>query len=145
MKVMHEVYMTLSAMGQVQQLLLLTFLASYALSLGRLFDPPQRRRVALVALASALAFVAFTKPWVHGAMLMVWVVGVIGVFIGAVAALDRASSRAAVDDPVGQAMQAIGDNPSASSNPPGGEAGTSAAAGPGLRTGALGVTRPSST
>ena len=137
---MNEVYTTLSSIEHAQQLLLLAFLTSYALSLGRLLEPWLRGRVALFALAAAVGFVALTDPWVHGALLMVLVVGVIGLLIGAVAVLDRAAVRAAAESslPTSSAIEEVAVRAPA--------AGISdAAPSSGLRAQPLGVTTGSST
>lgn len=84
-----ELQHSLRAMGFVQLLLALLFVAGYALSLGGFVGATGRRRAALLALLSAIGFCVFTAPWVHGVLLIAATVGVIGVFIGVVMLLSR--------------------------------------------------------
>ena len=49
--------------------------------LGGLFGPTLRLRAAALALLQAVAFAALTDPWVHGALLMVFVVAGLGLFV----------------------------------------------------------------
>jgi hypothetical protein len=76
---------SLRAMGFVQQLVAFLFLASYTLALGGLLpDVRGRVRAWCFSGAMALAFVALTRPWVNGALLVAFSVAALGVFIAVV-------------------------------------------------------------
>lgn len=78
---MHDLGHTLDSMDSSRLLLALLFVAGYASSIGRLATERGRRwSVALAALAG-LGFVGLTDPWVHGALLVVFVVVGVGAFI----------------------------------------------------------------
>ena len=78
---MTELGDSLERMSFMQLLLLFGFVACYVLALGGLFGPTLRLRAAVLALLQALAFTALTDPWVHGALLMVFVVAGLGLFV----------------------------------------------------------------
>jgi len=85
-----ELGQTLAAMGFLQLVLALAFLASYSLTLTGLPDKAAERWAIAGAWLSAAGFAAATTPWVHGVMLIVAAVGAMGLFIAAVWALNRA-------------------------------------------------------
>ena len=78
---MNELGNSLERMSFVQLLLLFAFVTSYVLALGGLLGTPARRRTAVLALVLAVAFSALTDPWVHGALLMAFVVAALGLFV----------------------------------------------------------------
>jgi hypothetical protein len=78
---MAELGDSLERMSFMQLLLLFGFVASYVLALGGMFGARSRLRAALLALALAVAFTALTDPWVHGALLMVFVIAGLGLFV----------------------------------------------------------------
>jgi hypothetical protein len=78
---MAELGHSLERMTFMQLLLLFGFLTCYVLALGRMLGVRKRQRAALVALASAVAFTTLTDPWVHGALLVVFVVAGLGLFV----------------------------------------------------------------
>ena len=78
---MNELGHSLERMSFVQLLLLFGFVTTYMVSVGGLFGGWVRLRAAAAALAQAVAFVALTDPWVHGALLVAFVVGALGVFV----------------------------------------------------------------
>ncbi|MGL6110837.1 MAG: hypothetical protein ACRC2B_12155 [Rubrivivax sp.] len=78
---MAELGDSLERMSFVQLLLLFGFVTSYVLALGGMLGVRSRQRAALLALALALAFSALTDPWVHGALLMVFVIAGLGLFV----------------------------------------------------------------
>jgi len=90
-------------MGFVQLVLAFAFLTSYALAIGGMFGALGRCRAALAALATAVAFAAMTRPWVNGALLVVFAIAGVGLFITLVWALSlvfgaaRTPERAAVE------------------------------------------------
>lgn len=87
MSVMSELHDSLRTMGFVQLLLTQLFLASYAMALGGFNGPRGRVRAALVALLSAIAFVALSARWEHGALLVALAVGTLGLFVATVSLL----------------------------------------------------------
>lgn len=78
---MNELHHSLERMGFMQLLLLFGFVTTYVVSVGGLFDLRMRWRAAAAALAQAAAFAALTEPWVHGALLVVFVVAGLGLFV----------------------------------------------------------------
>jgi hypothetical protein len=62
-------------------LLLFAFVTSYMLALGGLLGAAGRWRAALLALGLAIGFAAKTDPWVHGALLVAFVVAALGLFV----------------------------------------------------------------
>jgi hypothetical protein len=78
---MSELGQSLERMSFVQLLLLLAFVAAYVLSLGAMLGSRWRRRAAALALVLAMGFAASTEPWVHGALLVVFVVAGLGLFV----------------------------------------------------------------
>lgn len=78
---MSELGDSLERMSFMQLLLLFSFVTSYMLALGGMLGAPARIKAALLALALAAAFAAMTDPWVHGALLMAFVVAGLGLFV----------------------------------------------------------------
>jgi hypothetical protein len=78
---MSELGQSLERMSFMQLLLLLAFVAAYVLSLGAMLGSRWRRRAAALALVLAVGFAASTEPWVHGALLVVFVVAGLGLFV----------------------------------------------------------------
>lgn len=78
---MSELGDSLERMSFMQLLLLFGFVTCYVLALGGLFGATVRLRAAALALAQAVAFAALTDPWVHGALLVAFVVAGLGLFV----------------------------------------------------------------
>jgi len=78
---MTELGDSLERMSFVQLLLLFGFVTCYVLALGGLFGATVRLRAAALALVQAVAFATLTDPWVHGALLVVFVVAGLGLFV----------------------------------------------------------------
>jgi hypothetical protein len=78
---MTELGDSLERMSFVQLLLLFGFVTCYVLAIGGLFGPAVRLRAAALALVQAVAFATLTDPWVHGALLVVFVVAGLGLFV----------------------------------------------------------------
>ena len=78
---MTELGDSLERMSFMQLLLLFGFVTSYVVALGGMLSVPLRQRAALLALLLAGAFTALTDPWVHGALLMVFVIAGLGLFV----------------------------------------------------------------
>lgn len=80
-RVMNELHHSLERMGFMQLLLLFGFVTTYMVAVGGLFGAQLRWRAAGAALAQAAAFAVLTEPWVHGALLVVFVVAGLGLFV----------------------------------------------------------------
>ena len=78
---MNELGDSLERMSFMQLLLLFGFVITYVVAVGGLFGTAVRLRAACAALVQALAFVALTDPWVHGALLVAFVVAGLGLFV----------------------------------------------------------------
>ena len=78
---MNELGDSLERMSFMQLLLLFGFVTTYVMAVGGLFGTAVRLRAAAAALVQAVAFAALTEPWVHGALLVVFVVAVLGLFV----------------------------------------------------------------
>lgn len=78
---MAELGDSLERMSFMQLLLLFGFVTAYMVSVGGLFGGRVRLRAACLSLALAVAFAAQTDPWVHGALLVVFVVAGMGLFV----------------------------------------------------------------
>jgi hypothetical protein len=78
---MTELGDSLERMSFMQLVLLFGFVTCYVLALGGLFGSTVRMRAAVLALVQAVAFTALTAPWVHGALLVVFVVAGLGLFM----------------------------------------------------------------
>ena len=72
---------SLQRMTFAQLALMFGFLTSYVLALGGMLSSAWRRHSAVLALVCAVGFAACTDPWVHGALLMVFVVAGLGLFV----------------------------------------------------------------
>ena len=78
---MNELGDSLERMSFMQLLLLFGFVTTYVVAVGGLFGTAVRLRAAAAALVQAVAFVALTDPWVHGALLVAFVVAGLGLFV----------------------------------------------------------------
>ena len=78
---MGELGDSLERMSFMQLALLFGFVTSYVLAIGGLFGPVIRLRAGALALVLAVVFAALTDPWVHGALLVVFVVAGLGLFV----------------------------------------------------------------
>jgi hypothetical protein len=78
---MTELGDSLERMSFMQLLLLFGFVTCYALALGGLFGATVRMRAGVLALLQAVGFSVLTDPWVHGALLVVFVVAGLGLFV----------------------------------------------------------------
>ena len=80
MSVASELHTSLRSMGFVQLLLAIVFLAGYSVACSPLFESRGRLRAGVIALLSAIGFIAFTRPWEHGVLLVVGAVAGLGLF-----------------------------------------------------------------
>jgi hypothetical protein len=78
---MTELGDSLERMTFMQLLLLFGLVTSYVVALGGMLSVRLRKRAALLALLLAVAFTALTDPWVHGALLMAFVIAGLGLFV----------------------------------------------------------------
>jgi len=78
---MNELGDSLERMSFMQLLLLFGFVTTYVVAVGGLFGTAVRLRAAAAALVQAVAFAALTDPWVHGALLVAFVVAGLGLFV----------------------------------------------------------------
>jgi len=78
---MTELGDSLERMSFMQLLLLFGVVTSYVVALGGMLSVRLRQRAALLALLLAAAFTSLTDPWVHGALLMVFVIAGLGLFV----------------------------------------------------------------
>ena len=80
---MDDILLTLNNLSLVQMVLAWLFVASYALALGGMLGPKGSLRAGLVAALAAVLFSALSLDWVHGALLVVFAVGGMGLFVAA--------------------------------------------------------------
>ena len=80
---MDDIVLTLNNLSLVQMVLAWLFVASYALALGGMLGPKGSLRAGLVAALAAVLFSALSLDWVHGALLVVFAVGGMGLFVAA--------------------------------------------------------------
>jgi hypothetical protein len=114
---MHEIAQTLDAMDSTRLLLALLFIAGYASSIGHLASESGRRwSIALAGLAG-LGFVGLTNPWVHGALLVVFVVVGVGLFVALAWGFSAWAVHAQAQAPAMLAMTAPVAEPVASAVP----------------------------
>lgn len=78
---MNELGDSLERMSFMQLLLLFGFVTTYVVAVGGLFGTVVRLRAAGLALLQSVAFAALTDPWVHGALLVAFVVAGLGLFV----------------------------------------------------------------
>ena len=88
MSVIAELRDSLDAIGLEQQAFLFSFLTSYPLAIGDLFELRGKRWARVAALVSGAGFAAFTDPWIHGVLLAVMLVVGMGLFIVMVYLID---------------------------------------------------------
>ncbi|MEO7852073.1 MAG: hypothetical protein ABIR94_07435 [Rubrivivax sp.] len=71
---------SLQRMGFMQLAMLFSFLTTYVLAIGGMLHGRARLHSSAIAATSAVGFAGFTDPWVHGALLIVFVVAGLGLF-----------------------------------------------------------------
>lgn len=107
---MTELGDSLERMSFMQLLLLFGFVICYVMALGGLFGTTVRLRATALALVQAVAFIALTDPWVHGALLVVFVVAGLGLFVMLSWVLARLLGPRPLPQP--QPLEAAADNAS---------------------------------
>jgi hypothetical protein len=115
---MTELGDSLERMSFMQLLLLFGFVTCYVLAIGGLFGATVRLRAAALALMQAVAFAALTDPWVHGALLVVFVVAGLGLFVMLSWLLARLLAPRALPLPADSQAEAASDSGSAPPSQP---------------------------
>ncbi len=90
---MDDILFTLNNLSLVQMVLAWLFVASYALALGGMLGSKGSLRAGLVAALAAVLFSALSSDWVHGALLVLFAIGGMGVFVAASWALTFSIGR----------------------------------------------------
>ncbi len=78
---MDDILLTLNNLSLVQMALGWLFVASYALALGGMLGSKGSLRAGLTAALAAALFSALSSDWVHGALLVLFAIGGMGVFV----------------------------------------------------------------
>lgn len=99
---MNDIQHTLQQLTLRQHALALAFLLCYVSAIGSMLGPTGRLRAAALALVIGLLFTAVTRPWAHGALLLLFAVGIMGAFIAAAWSFSAFSSSSG-----GQALQRL--------------------------------------
>jgi len=99
---MNEIQKTLHQLSVEQHALALAFLLCYGSAIGSMLGPVGRLRAAGLALLTGLLFAAITRPWAHGALLLLFAVGMVGAFIAAAWSFSAFSSSSG-----GQALRQL--------------------------------------
>ncbi len=86
---MDDITASLNKLSLLQMVFAWTFVACYALALGGMFEARGSRRAAGAALLAAGLFCALGDNWVHGALLVMFAVAGMGLFVAAAWALAR--------------------------------------------------------
>jgi hypothetical protein len=115
---MAELSDSLERMSFMQLLLLFGFVICYVLALGGLFGSSMRLRAAVLALLLAAGFTVLTDPWVHGALLVAFVVAGLGLFVGLSWLLARLLAPRAMPLPPDTLADTAGDSDAPLSSPP---------------------------
>jgi hypothetical protein len=84
---MEDITASLNKLSLLQMVLAWTFVACYALALGGLLEARGASRAAGVAVVAAVAFCVLGDNWVHGALLVMFAVAGMGVFVATAWAL----------------------------------------------------------
>lgn len=78
---MDEIVHTLNNLGFAQMGLAWLFVGCYALALGGMLGAKGSLRAGLVAAVAAVAFSALSANWVHGALLVLFAIAGMGLFV----------------------------------------------------------------
>ncbi len=78
---MDDILFTLNNLGLVQMVLAWLFVACYALALGGMLGAKGSLRAGLMAAVAAVAFSALSANWVHGALLVMFAIAGMGLFV----------------------------------------------------------------
>ena len=78
---MDGILVTLKNLSFAQMVLAWLFVACYALALGGMLSAKGRLRSVGVSVLSGVAFAALSDDWVHGALLMLFAIGGMALFV----------------------------------------------------------------
>jgi hypothetical protein len=78
---MDGILVTLKNLSFAQMVLAWLFVACYALALGGMLSTQGRLRAIGAAVISSVSFAALSDDWVHGALLMLFAVGGMALFV----------------------------------------------------------------
>jgi hypothetical protein len=78
---MDGILFTLKNLSLAQMVLAWLFVACYALALGGMLSTKGRWRAVGAAVVSSVSFAALSDDWVHGALLMLFAVGGMALFV----------------------------------------------------------------
>ncbi|MBX3619619.1 MAG: hypothetical protein KF891_06485 [Rhizobacter sp.] len=80
---MDGIVVTLQSMSLVQMVLGWLFIGCYALALGGMLGPRGALRAGAIAFIAGVGFAALADDWVHGALLVMFSVAGLGLFVAA--------------------------------------------------------------
>lgn len=86
---MDDITASLNKLSLLQMVCAWTFVACYALALGGVLEARGSRRAAGTAVLAAVLFCALSENWVHGALLVLFAVAGMGLFVAAAWVLAR--------------------------------------------------------
>ncbi len=115
---MDNILLTLNNLSLVQMVLAWLFVASYALALGGMLGSKGSLRAGAAAALAAVLFSALSADWVHGALLVLFAIGGMGLFVAASWALTFSLSRLlSPAKPLSQDAAALPSAPTAAPRP----------------------------
>lgn len=121
LRLMDDITSSLDTLGLAQMLLGWAFLACYALAIGGMLGTRGRRNAAGLAVLVAVLFCSGVENWVHGALLVMFAVGGMGVFTVVAWALAQAAvwavHRGAQTEPPSAAPAVAPAKPQLAANP----------------------------
>lgn len=86
---MDDIAVSLNKLSLLQMVCAWAFVACYALALGGMLEARGSRRAAGIAVVAAVLFCALGENWVHGALLVMFAVAGMGLFVAMAWALAR--------------------------------------------------------
>jgi hypothetical protein len=89
---MDGILVTLKNLSFVQMVCAWLFVACYALALGGMLGPKGRLRAGLLAALASVVFAGFADQWVHGALLVMFAIAGMGLFVVLAWALAQTSA-----------------------------------------------------
>ncbi|HEY0821489.1 MAG TPA: hypothetical protein VGD46_22120 [Rhizobacter sp.] len=89
---MDDITASLNKLSLFQMVLAWAFVACYALALGGMLEARGSLRAAGLAVVAAVVFCVLSENWVHGALLVTFVVAGMGLFVATAWALARSVS-----------------------------------------------------
>jgi hypothetical protein len=115
---MDDILLTLNNLSLVQMVLAWLFVASYALALGGMLGSKGSLRAGCVAALAAVLFSALSVDWVHGALLVLFAIGGMGLFVALSWALTFSFGRLlSRDEPRADDAAALTSPPTATPRP----------------------------